>query len=264
MLSYLWWYLLPSLPLVWPLPLIDKGESRLHSTKCLVNIFSQDKSALHCCRLKPGCPQADFCWWVVSHISSLILLEAGLYKLGSMRYMAEKTSTNVYRCFHQEKHLSFPSSRLPNLDKDVFFWSLRFSHFRDPCSQAPSMAEPPPTVLGERAFSGDSPPSFFFFQVKCFQATWRISTIFTRLSSTLAVQRSFTFLKTPMTGLFLWLIPKNLEKQVADQMSGNVYMHASVVEDECSKVSASWNRRTNQVLIDFSASAWLNKLASFP
>ena len=73
MLSYLWWYLLPSLPLVWPLPLIDKGESRLHSTKCLVNIFSQDKSALHCCRLKPGCPQADFCWWVVTHFFSLIL-----------------------------------------------------------------------------------------------------------------------------------------------------------------------------------------------
>ena len=29
-----------------------------------------------------------------------------------------------------------------------------------------------------------------------------------------------------------------LGKQVADQMSGNVYMHASCVEDECSKVSA--------------------------
>ena len=76
----------------------------------------------------------------------------------------------------------------------------------------------------------------------------------------------FYFSKTPMSGMFLWLIPKNLDKQVADQMSGNVYMHASVVEDECSKVrNSSWNRRkTNQVLIDFSASVWLNKLASFP
>ena len=46
-------------------------------------------------------------------------------------------------------------------------------------------------------------------------------------------------------------------------MSGNVYMHASVVEDECSKVSARCTLETNQVLIDFSASAWLNKLESF-
>ena len=55
----------------------------------------------------------------------------------------------------------------------------------------------------------------------------------------------------------------DLKNQVADQMSGNVYMHASVVEDECSKVSARCTLETNQVLIDFSASGWLNKLESF-
>ena len=32
----------------------------------------------------------------------------------------------------------------------------------------------------------------------------------------------------------------DLKNQVADQMSGNVYMHASVVEDECSKVSVQY------------------------
>lgn len=55
----------------------------------------------------------------------------------------------------------------------------------------------------------------------------------------------------------------DLKNQVADQMSGNVYMHASVVEDECSKVSVQYTLEKNQVLIDSSASAWLNKLESF-
>jgi len=79
--------------------------------------------------------------------------------------MAEKTSTNVY------------------------------SHFRDPCSQAPSMAEPPPTVLGERAFSGHLEDFHHLHQI----------------------------------------VINFGSPEVADQMSGNVYMHASVVEDECSK-----------------------------
>merc|ERR1712088_1053819 len=71
------------------------------------------------------------CTGADSNQDALKLISAGLYKLGSMRYMAEKTSTNVY------------------------------SHFRDPCSQAPSLAEPPPAVLGERAFSGDCSPRLF-------------------------------------------------------------------------------------------------------
>ena len=132
------------------------------------------------------------------------------------------------------------------------------------------MAEPPPAVLGERAFSGDCHLHSYFFLSKFFQVTWRIFTIFTRLSSILAVQRYFTFLKTPMFGKMekVWsncqeAMMVKLDKQVADQMSGNVYMHASCVEDECSKVTSISNRRTNQVLIDFSASVWLNKLASF-
>ena len=168
MLSYLWWYLLPSLPLVWPLPLIDKGESRLHSTKCLVNIFSQDKSALHCCRLKPGCPQADFCWWVVTHISSLILLEAGLYKLGSMRYMAEKTSTNVYRCFHQEKHLSFPSSRLPNLDKDVFLLIFTFQSLPGSLQPGSLHGRAPSNCFGRESLFRWFPTFILFFPSQMF------------------------------------------------------------------------------------------------
>jgi len=79
--------------------------------------------------------------------------------------MAEKTSTNVY------------------------------SHFRDPCSQAPSMAEPPPAVVGERAFSGHLEDFHHLHQI----------------------------------------VINFGSPEVADQMSGNVYMHASCVEDECSK-----------------------------
>jgi len=79
--------------------------------------------------------------------------------------MAEKTSTNVY------------------------------SHFRDPCNHAPTMAEPPPAVLGEKAFSG---------HMEDFQHLHQVVINFG-------------------------------SPEVADQMSGNVYMHAGVVEDECSK-----------------------------
>jgi len=110
-------------------------------------------------RISRLCTAAD------SNQDALKLISAGLYKLGSMRYMAEKTSTNVY------------------------------SHFRDPCSQAPSMAEPPPTVLGERAFSGHLEDFHHLHQI----------------------------------------VINFGSPEVADQMSGNVYMHASVVEDECSK-----------------------------
>jgi len=105
------------------------------------------------------------CTGADSNQDALKLISAGLYKLGSMRYMAEKTSTNVY------------------------------SHFRDPCSQAPSLAEPPPAVLGERAFSGH------------LEDFHNLHDIVINFGS----------------------------PEVADQMSGNVYMHASVVEDECSK-----------------------------
>jgi len=79
--------------------------------------------------------------------------------------MAEKTSTNVY------------------------------SHFRDPCNHAPTMAEPPPAVLGEKAFSGHMEDFHHLHQV----------------------------------------VINFGSPEVADQMSGNVYMHAGVVEDECSK-----------------------------
>ena len=56
----------------------------------------------------------------------------------------------------------------------------------------------------------------------------------------------------------------DLNYQVADQMSGNVYMHASVTEDECSKVRCEMqDGKKHQVLIYFSASGWLSKLESF-
>ena len=71
--------------------------------------------------------------------------------------MAEKTSTNVYRCgiiiWNKMNifHILYPSTHYK-----ISLFPL--SHFRDPCSQAPSLAEPPPAVLGERAFSGDCNP----------------------------------------------------------------------------------------------------------
>jgi len=110
-------------------------------------------------RISRLCTAAD------SNQDALKLISAGLYKMGSMRYMAEKTSTNVY------------------------------SHFRDPCSQAPSMAEPPPALLAERAFSGHLEDFHHLHQI----------------------------------------VINFGSPEVADQMSGNVYMHASCVEDECSK-----------------------------
>ena len=93
------------------------------------------------------------------------------------------------------------------------------------------------------------------FLVVHFQVTWRTFTIFTRLSSTLAVQRSFTLFSKHLAnclGRFFGLnslepMIGNLKKQVADQMSGNVYMHASVVEDECSKVKCELMEAGKQI-----------------
>ena len=52
------------------------------------------------------------------------------------------------------------------------------------------------------------------------------------------------------------LIVNLFRKQVADQMSGNVYMHASVVEDECSKVSERWILKHLSIMWNFSAFVW--------
>ena len=166
--------------------------------------------------------------------------------------------------FHQEEH--FYVIHIGFWIKISFLWS--FSHFRDPCSQAPSMAEPPPAVVGERAFSGDC-HSYFFFS-KFFRSPGGFPPSSPDCHQFWQSRGILLFSKHQCLGKWKkgWAncqeaMMVKLDKQVADQMSGNVYMHASCVEDECSKVSWRSNRRTNQVLIDFSASVWLNKLASF-
>ena len=87
----------------------------------------------------------------------LSFFDTGLYKLGSMRYMAEKTSTNVYRSVWVYLCISILFCIFHfqlKVDYFIDYQLLIFSHFRDPCNHAPTMAEPPPAVLGEKAFSG--------------------------------------------------------------------------------------------------------------
>ena len=87
----------------------------------------------------------------------LSFFDTGLYKLGSMRYMAEKTSTNVYRSVWVYLCISILFCIFHfqlKVDYFIDYQSSIFSHFRDPCNHAPTMAEPPPAVLGEKAFSG--------------------------------------------------------------------------------------------------------------
>ena len=151
----------------------------------------------------------------------LSFFDTGLYKLGSMRYMAEKTSTNVYRSVWVYLCISILFCIFHfqlKVDYFIDYQSSIFSHFRDPCNHAPTMAEPPPAVLGEKAFSGcDAVVDLSFVVVviilcvrpfSCgvalristaiIQVTWRTSSTFTKLSSTLAVQRYFPRILFPI------------------------------------------------------------------
>ena len=161
----------------------------------------------------------------------LSFFDTGLYKLGSMRYMAEKTSTNVYRSVWVYLCISILFCIFHfqlKVDYFIDYQSSIFSHFRDPCNHAPTMAEPPPAVLGEKAFSGcdgvvdlsfvllllSTFLLFFVVIILCvrpfscgvalristaiIQVTWRTSSTFTKLSSTLAVQRYFPRILFPI------------------------------------------------------------------
>ena len=71
--------------------------------------------------------------------------------------MAEKTSTNVYRSVWVYLCISILFCIFHfqlKVDYFIDYQSSIFSHFRDPCNHAPTMADPPPAVLGEKAFSG--------------------------------------------------------------------------------------------------------------
>ena len=147
--------------------------------------------------------------------------------------MAEKTSTNVYRSVWVYLCISILFCIFHfqlKVDYFIDYQSSIFSHFRDPCNHAPTMAEPPPAVLGEKAFSGcdgvvdlsfvllllSTFLLFFVVIILCvrpfsrgvvlcicisaaiIQVTWRTSSTFTKLSSTLAVQRYFPRILFPI------------------------------------------------------------------
>ena len=134
------------------------------------------------------------------------------------------------------------------------------SHFRDPCSQAPSLAEPPPAVLGERAFSGDCNPRLF--TEHCLGHLEDFHNLHDIVINFGSPEVFYFFFQIHV--MFQSALIVNLfRKQVADQMSGNVYMHASVVEDECSKVSERWILKHLSIMWHFSAFVWLKRLESF-
>ena len=137
--------------------------------------------------------------------------------------MAEKTSTNVYRSVWVYLCISILFCIFHfqlKVDYFIDYQSSIFSHFRDPCNHAPTMAEPPPAVLGEKAFSGCNSVVDLSFVVvviilcvrpfsrgvvlcicisaAIIQVTWRTSSTFTKLSSTLAVQRYFPRILFPI------------------------------------------------------------------
>lgn len=114
------------------------------------------------------------------NMDSLKLISLGLYKSGKLRYVAEKTSTNVYR--------QFRDPTVSSMEPDIQF--------------------------------GQNQPK--------------------------AVEEAVT--KNLLDFEEIHQVTVNFgSPEVADQMSGNIYMHATVTEDECSKCM-----RLTDTLADFS------------